>query len=209
MDLRVVGAGVGRTGTASLQLALQQLLGGRCYHMGETFGRPGDLPVWAAAATGTLPDWDEFLSEFVATVDWPACAFWRELADANPDALVLLSTRASADAWWKSANATIFQVHARDLQPEEAATMRTQLEMIDVVLDTTFCRRRSDETAAKVAYEQHNAAVRAGADPARLVEWQPGDGWAPICAALGVPVPDDAFPHVNTTADFRAMIGLD
>src|SRR4029077_214821 len=92
MTLRVVGAGLGRTGTASLQLALPQLLDGRCYHMGETFGLPEDIPVWHAAVNGTAPDWNSFLAEFVAAVDWPACAFWSELADANPDAVVLLST---------------------------------------------------------------------------------------------------------------------
>jgi hypothetical protein len=209
MTVRVVGAGLGRTGTASLQLALQQLLDGRCYHMGETFGRPNDLLVWQAAAHGTMPDWDEFLAEFVATVDWPACAFWRELADANPDAIVLLSTRTSADAWWKSAHDTIFQVHHRDLPPEHADLMDAQLAMVEAVFVNTFCREWEDETAAKRAYEKHNDAVRAEVDPARLVDWQPGDGWEPICEALGVSVPTEPFPHVNSTADFRAMIGLD
>jgi len=51
--------------------------------------------------------------------------------------------------------------------------------------------------------------VRAEAPPDRLVDWQPGDGWEPLCAALGVPVPDAPFPHVNTTAEFRAMTRLD
>jgi hypothetical protein len=209
MALRVVGAGVGRTGTASLQLALQQLLGGRCYHMGETFGRPADFPVWQAAATGTMPDWDTFLAEYVATVDWPACAFWRQLAEAYPDALVLLSTRASADAWWKSAHDTIFQVHKRAIPPEDAELMHAQLAMAEAVFVNTFTPDWEDEAAAKQAYEAHNAAVRAGVDPTRLLEWQPGDGWAPICDALDVPVPDEPFPHVNTTADFRTMIGAD
>jgi len=36
-------------------------------------------------------------------------------------------------------------------------------------------------------------------------EWKPRDGWAPICSGLGLPVPDDTFPHVNTTDEFRAM----
>jgi hypothetical protein len=209
MALRVVGAGLGRTGTASLQLALQQLLDGRCYHMGETFGRPDDVPVWHAAATGTMPAWNQFLSEYVATVDWPACAFWRELSAANPDAVVLLSTRSSADAWWKSAHETIFQVHKREIPSEHADVMQAQLAMAEAVFVNTFCSDWEDEDAAKRAYDDHNAAVRAGADPGRLLEWQPGDGWEPICAALGVPVPDDPFPHVNSTADFRAMIGLE
>jgi len=209
MALRVVGAGLGRTGTASLQLALQQLLDGRCYHMGETFGRPDDIPVWHAAVTGSSPDWHAFLAEFVATVDWPACAFWRELADANPDAIVLLSTRASADAWWKSAHDTIFQISKRELPPEAPPQFAAQIAMAADMFALTFTPGWEDETEAKRAYEAHNAAVRAAIDPARLVDWQPGDGWEPICAALGVPVPSDPFPHVNTTADFRAMTGMD
>jgi hypothetical protein len=209
MALRVVGAGVGRTGTASLQLALQQLLDGRCYHMGETFGRPDDIPVWHAAVHGDLPDWHALLREFVAAVDWPACAFWRELADAYPDAIVLLSTRASADAWWKSAHGTIFQVSKRPLPADAPPQFGAQIAMVKDLFAETFTPDWEDEAAAKRAYEAHNAAVRSEVDPARLVEWQPGDGWEPLCTALDVPVPSDPFPHVNSTADFRAMIGLD
>jgi hypothetical protein len=209
MTLRVVGAGLGRTGTASLQLALQQLLDGRCYHMGETFGRPDDIPVWHAAVKGASPDLHAFLAEFVATVDWPACAFWRQLADANPDAIVLLSTRSSADAWWKSAHDTIFQISKRELPPDAPPQFAAQIAMAADMFALTFTPGWEDATEAKRAYEAHNAAVRAAIDPARLVDWQPGDGWEPICAALGVPVPSDPFPHVNTTADFRAMTGMD
>jgi hypothetical protein len=130
MTLRVVGAGLGRTGTASLQLALQQLLDGRCYHMAETFGRPDDIPVWHAAVKGTEPDWDVLLAEFVAAVDWPACEFWRELADANPDALVLLSTRSSADAWWKSAHDTIFTITTREVPADAPPVFGAQIAMV-------------------------------------------------------------------------------
>ena len=211
MALQVVGAGLGRTGTHSLKLALEQLLGGRCYHMTEVFGRPDDIPVWQAAARGDLPDWDAFLGDFDAAVDWPASAFWRELAEANPDAVVLLSTRSSADAWWTSANDTIFQVVQRPLPPDDpdTAVFSAQLAMINELLPARFTPRWTDEAEAKRAYEAHNAAVRARADPARLVEWSPGDGWEPLCAALGVAVPDTPFPHVNSTAEFRAMAGLD
>jgi hypothetical protein len=207
--LRVVGAGLGRTGTVSLQLALQQLLDGRCYHMGETFGRPDDIPVWHAAVNGTSPDWNAFLAEYRATVDWPACAFWRELADTNPDAIVLLSTRSSADAWWKSAHDTIFQVAQRPLPSDAPPVFGAQMAMVGDMFAKSFTPDWQDETGAKRAYDAHNAAVRAEVDAARLVDWQPGDGWEPICAALGVAVPHDPFPHVNSTAAFREMAGLD
>jgi hypothetical protein len=208
MTLRVVGAGLGRTGTHSLKLALEQLLGGPCYHMSETFGRPADIPVWHAAANGQMPDWPTFLADYTAAVDWPACAFWRPLADEYPDAIVLLSTRSSADEWWRSADDTIFKVSKREIPSEHLDVMGAQLAMVDDLFANTFTADLS-AAPAKQAYEEHNAAVRAAVGPARLVDWQPGDGWDPICRALSLPVPSEPFPHVNTTSDFRAMIGFD
>lgn len=209
MGLRVVGAGLGRTGTHSLKGALEQLLGGPCHHMMEVFGRPDDIPVWQRAVEGESPDWSAFLAEYVATVDWPAASFWRELSDAFPDALVLLSSRSSADAWWKSANDTIFQLSKREIPTEDRDVFGAQLAMAKDMLTNTFTADYNDETAAKRAYEQHNADVRDAIDPDRLIDWHPGDGWKPICAALSLPVPSEPFPHVNTTADFRATAGLD
>ena len=88
MTLRVVGAGLGRTGTLSLKVALERLLGAPCYHMAEVFGHPEHIPAWHAAARGTLPDWAELLAGYRAVVDWPSVAFWPELSQAFPDALV-------------------------------------------------------------------------------------------------------------------------
>ena len=90
--LRVVGAGLPRTATRSLKDALERLLGGRCYHMHEVFTHLEDVLAWRAAIRGDAPDWREFPPNCIATVDWPASAFWRELADANPDAVIVLST---------------------------------------------------------------------------------------------------------------------
>jgi hypothetical protein len=207
MSIKVVGAGLGRTGTHSLQLALQQLLGGRCYHMIEVFGRPDDIPVWRAAIDGQMPDWNAFLSDFTATVDWPASAFWRELGEANPDAVVLLSTR-DADSWWKSADNTIFNVARREV-PTDDPVLSAHMAMIDAMLAQTFTKNWTDETEAKRAYEAHNAAVRAAIPADRLIDYTTGDGWQPICDKLGLPVPAEPFPHVNTTDEFRAMTGMD
>src|SRR4051812_21490125 len=116
MTLRVVGAGLGRTGTHSLKNALEQLLGGPCYHMIEVFGRPDDIEVWRRAVNGDQPDWSAFLADYESAVDWPACSFWREISAANPEAVVLLSSR-DADGWWKSATNTIFHITRNDVGP--------------------------------------------------------------------------------------------
>ena len=202
MGLQVVGAGLGRTGTNSLQLALQQLLGGPCYHMLEVIADPDvKVPQWMDAMDGNA-DWDSIMAGYVASVDWPAAAFWRELADTYPDALVLLSTRASTDAWYASFSGTILQVMLRDA-PNGDSPMPLRM------MDERFTPDWRLPDACKAAYEEHNAEVRATIDPDRLIDWQPGEGWEPICAKLGRPVPTDPFPHTNTSDDFRVMLGLD
>src|SRR6478736_7536238 len=107
MELRVVGVGLGRTGTNSLKLALERLLDAPCHHMIEVFANGEQFPLWVAALEGD-PDWTAIYGGYAATVDWPGAAFWRELVAANPDAVVLLSRRESAEVWWNSARRTIF-----------------------------------------------------------------------------------------------------
>src|SRR5690349_5268057 len=102
MTVRVVGAGLGRTGTTSLKVALEDLLGGPCYHMLAVRERAGDPDAWGDAYDGRLPDWRAFFDGYAAVVDWPAAPFWREISEAFPDAVILLSTR-DADDWWRSA----------------------------------------------------------------------------------------------------------
>lgn len=207
MTLRVVGAGLGRTGTHSLKIALEQLLGGPCFHMIEVFGHPELISGWQDAADGKRVDWDALMNGYDATVDWPAASFWPELSAANPDAIVLLSTRSSPAAWWKSANDTIFAIGRRGAPPDPVRA--AQMKMVTSIFEKRFTHDWSDAAAAQLAYERHNEAVRAAVPKERLVEWQPGDGWEPLCTALSVPVPDVAFPHANTTDEFRAMVGLD
>lgn len=193
MSLRIVGAGLGRTGTLSLKAALERLLGAPCYHMAEVFAHPEHVPVWTRAARGEPTDWPRLFAGYRAAVDWPAAAFWPEIAAAFPDAPVLLSTRDPA-SWWESASATIFPATARAEGPWR--------EMVDAMMAARFTSAIHDREAAIAAFERHNAEVRRRVAPDRLIEWQPRDGWAPLCRALGVPVPDEPFPHVNTRETF-------
>jgi hypothetical protein len=202
MALRVVGAGLGRTGTASLKEALERLLGGPCYHMIEVFGRPEHVPLWTAAFEGDLPDWDAMFDGFAAGVDWPIGGIWQPISEAFPDALILLSVR-DEDKWWQSASDTIFQVMGN--MDDEARANDPWAQMATVMMNS-FSPGWQDEATAKAAYLAHNDNVRASVPADRLLEWSPGDGWEPICERLGVAVPDEPFPHANTTEDFQAMM---
>jgi sulfotransferase family protein len=196
--LRVVGAGLPRTATSSLKAALELLLGGRCYHMHEVFRHADDLPSWRAAIDGEAVDWAAFPPDCVATLDWPASVFWRELAAASPDAVILLSTRASAAEWWESADATVFPYMRKESYPG----YEEWLEMIKALLAREIGDPWDDRDVLEAYYERHNAAVRREAPPERLLEWRGVDGWEPLCNALGLPVPDEPFPHVNTRAEW-------
>jgi hypothetical protein len=205
MSLQVVGAGLGRTGTHSLKIALEQLLGAPCYHMIEVFSHPDHVPLWSRAIDGDLDDWDAIFGGYAAAVDWPAASFWREMSEAYPDAIILLSVR-DVDSWWKSASNTIFDAMRGEIGGPEMAEWHA---MVRRFLAERFTPDIHDEQAAKAAYLAHNEDVRKTAPKGRLLEYRTGDGWEPLCDALGVPVPDVDFPHVNTTDEFRAMAGLD
>jgi len=205
MGLRIVGAGLGRTGTTSLKLALEELLGGRCYHMLEVRERPADPDAWGDAYEGRPPEWRTFFDGYQATVDWPAAPFWREISEAFPDAPIVLSVR-DADAWWRSASSTIFIALATYFAPDAPDDGWTRMGQ---GMMNSFTPGWRDEATAKAAYLAYNDHVRATAPADRLVEWSPEHGWEPICAALGLAVPDRPFPHLNTTADTRGALGLD
>ncbi len=205
MTIKVVGAGLGRTGTHSLKIALEQLLGGPCYHMFEVMQHPDHIAEWQLAADGGTPDWQRLFADYVAVVDWPAAAFWRELAAEYPEAKVLLSTRPT-DEWWKSADNTIWEISRRGAPPDAPPPVQAQLRMIHTLLPARFTPGWSEEASSKAAYERNNAAVRAEVPADRLIEWHPGDGWGPLCEGLGLSVPAEPFPHVNTTAEFQAML---
>lgn len=199
MTLRIVGAGLPRTGTSSLRRALEGLLGGPCCHMSALPGHPFDLgPAWDAALAGQPTDWGALLQPYRAAVDWPASLFWRELSAANPQAIVLLSLRDSAEQWWQSADATILPVARMALAPgwTEGRALVTMLERFTGTTDWD----RPEILMA--AYERHNAEVQRAIPPERLLNWQAAEGWTPICRALDLPIPAEPFPWTNRRADW-------
>ncbi len=193
--MRIVGAGLGRTGTFSLMTALEQLLGAPCYHMHVAAEHPDHTQVWHDASLGKMPDWKAFFKDYAAAVDWPACSFWPEISEVFPNALVLLSVR-DADSWWSSANRTIFSNFDGRTSERQA--------MLEALFEARFTSRIDDREAAIATFEAHNARVRETVPAERLLEWQARDGWQPICKALDLEVPSEPFPHTNTTEEFLA-----
>lgn len=194
MNLRVVGAGLPRTATKSLQIALERLLGGKCHHMSVIPGHPFNLGSdWDRALAGRETDWEHALGGYVAAVDWPSSMFWRELSERNPGALVILSVRDSARTWWESANETILPVARMAMMPDwpDGRGLLTLLERFAGTLHW------DDEATLMAAYDRHNDLVRRSIPADRLLEWRAQDGWDPLCAALGLPTLEEPFPRTN------------
>ncbi|MEC8792180.1 MAG: sulfotransferase [Pseudomonadota bacterium] len=176
MPLSVIGAGFGRTGTLSLKTALDMTAVGPCYHMKTVIAHPEHRPLWLAAAAGEAIDWDGLFSGFGSAIDWPACYFWRLLADRYPAAKVILTVR-DPDRWYDSVHNTIYQSMIRpgpDGKPQAGVSQ-------DIILKRTFDHRFEDRAHALAAFNAHNAAVVAALPAERLLVYRVADGWPPLC----------------------------
>jgi hypothetical protein len=195
MALEVIGSGLGRTGTKSMQSALNRLGFGPCHHMVEVLTHPETMPLWVAAAKGAK-NWDQLFAGYRSMVDWPGVQYWRELIVYWPNAKVLHTTR-DADAWFESTQATIF--NPVNLQRfEQGGPMA---EFFAVALGEV--RDHLNDRAYMIDYfHRHEAEVKATVPAERLLIYPVGSGWAPLCEWLGVPVPDEPFPSENSRAEF-------
>jgi hypothetical protein len=207
--MKVLGVGFGRTGTVSLTAALDELGFGPCYRMQTVIDEPWRAEHWLAAARGEAPDWDTVFAGFASSVEWPAAAFWRALVAQYPDAKVILTLR-EPDAWSASARRTIFRdadlgdrllgAIRRRLSPADAAVHRV---IGAVVVRRVFDGRVSEREHLAAVFRRHNAAVAEHVAADRLLIYDVSQGWAPLCAFLGVPVPPVPFPHANDARAFR------
>jgi hypothetical protein len=200
-QLAVLGIGLGRTGTASLKIALEQLGFGPCHHMLELFSRPGDSERWQARARGEPVGWDELLGGFRSTVDWPSVWFWRELVRDFPDAKVILTVR-DPERWYDSISNTIFKALEQPLPENDLAARGQRIMAKDIIVERHFDDRPLDKAHVLARYAEHNADVQRSVPAARLLTYDVAEGWAPLCAFLGVPVPDTPFPTANRRDDF-------
>lgn len=213
--LKVIGAGFGRTGTKSTKEALELIGFGPCHHMTELFAHPGTIRDWLRVAQGEPADWEALLDGYCSAVDWPSAAYWRELMRAYPDARVLLTVR-DPQRWYDSVSNTIYRGRSTDpenMPPglrqavEAQPELRDQMRLTDTLIwQGTFDGRFTDREHALRVYADHNAEVRATVPADRLLEFDPAQGWKPLCDFLGVAVPDAPFPLLNTTAAFRQRL---
>lgn len=203
MALEIIGAGFGRTGTASLKLALEQLGFGPCHHMFEVNDdAPKQIDYWEAAANGEAMDWDQVFADFRSQLDWPGCRYWRELATHYPDAKVILSVR-EVEGWIKSYKATIAPYFEKRGQFDDQMRNRKSELVYKIIAGQTFNDRYNEDDHLREVFLSHIKEVQNTIAPERLLTFDVREGWEPLCEFLGVSVPDGAFPSTNSTKDFQ------
>jgi hypothetical protein len=199
--LEVIGAGFGRTGTASLRHALGMLGFDPCHHMIEVLKRPETTVGWTAALDGDVAALPPLLEGYRAIQDFPGCLLWREMTELYPQAKVVLSVR-DPKKWYDSARATILSTEPRDLPAELSALLKPFSE----AMARRGLPRGLSEEDTIAAFNAHNETVEAGVAPDRLLVFEVGDGWEPLCEFLGVDVPDVPFPSGNDSASFHRNV---
>ena len=219
LDLKVIGAGLGRTGTTSLKAALEMLLGGPCFHFLEYKSHPELMAPWQsliqtmplrsdpdAFRTVPISQWEKLMPGYAACVDEPASHYWKQLSDVFPEALVILSTR-DTDSWWASMAALEAYYEEEMKRPELiTAERRAFLAFTDAIYPEW--RDGVRESVERAFFESHNRRVLEHAErderfKRRFLTWRAQDGWEPLCEALDLPVPGVPFPHENKRAEYH------
>lgn len=213
--MKLIGAGMPRTGTLTQKMALEMLGLGPTYHMVDVLADLNQAPLWERAVEGEAP-WSEIFAGFQSTVDWPGGYFYRELIEVYPEAKVLLSVR-EGEAWERSMRETVWAVRHGEslirLLSSAQAHINPQwagfLKMIDRLIwegKGTFASGHAEPQQLIDTMNRHVEEVKRTVPSDRLLVWSVQEGWDPLCEFLELPVPQEPFPHINDRKEFLNRI---
>ncbi|OKP11699.1 hypothetical protein PENSUB_2771 [Penicillium subrubescens] len=205
--LQVIAAGLPRTGTISLTLALSWALHGDVCHGDIIKGWTKVLDPGKNVSQEEVDDTlKELLAGYVATTDAPAIFFVEELVRLYPDAKVICTVR-EPNRWWESYQELIntldnpLFILLQLVQP----TLRYSLAWKLAILK----RRRKIyppefEPLGPHFMEIHSDYLKRVVPEDRLLFFNMKDGWEPLCKFLDVPVPEKPFPQVHDRASMKS-----
>lgn len=218
--LAVIGAGYGRTGTASMQQALTILGFGPCYHMFEVSKDMRKKQQWDQVGLTdddciSDVDWDAIFQGYQSTVDFPAAYYYQQLYKKYPNAKVILTVR-DPEKWWNSYKETIgpstpfwrFVYTVTGLITGQRSFVWDRMVGNCVYKKIAGSRAKAREKQAAIAgFNAHNNEVKATIPSDKLLVFEVKQGWEPLCTFLDCPIPKDTpFPHTNDTAHFKERI---
>jgi hypothetical protein len=161
---------------------------------------------------GNDADLEALFSGYQSAVDIPTYLYYERLMEAFPEAKVILTIR-DPDSWYRSASRTIFRPIPRFffLLASVAGLFSKRARMFPRIfrfvkktgLDGLFGGKTSDAAYCKSVFQDWIKNVKETVPPDRLLVYEAGQGWEPLCRFLGVPVPDEPYPHSNRAGSFQ------
>jgi hypothetical protein len=203
-----------------MKQALQILGYHDCYHFYNIYQNVSDCDMWIEALEAKYhgkgkfgrAEFDKLLGHCMAVTDAPCTAFAPELIDAYPEAKVILVER-DIEAWYRSFQHILDPIFRTDfwiasiLDPYWMGKLyRMTILWIEGHFGATTLAK-GQENCRRV-YQEHSAEIRRVTPKERLLEYQLGSGWEPLCKFLGKEVPNMPFPNVNEADVLRAKMDV-
>ena len=216
MSLQIIGTGLGRTGTHTLKLALEQLGFGKCYHMMELFQHPEGLVYFERAERGEDVDWDTLFTGYASAVDYPVARYYKQVIAKYPQAKIIHTVR-DAESWYQSAMNTIFwatkpsagRMLSLMLKLPFSSTLRKRFPILKYdgrLVDREFGKDLKNKQAVIKRYNEINTETLNFIPKDRSLVYDVKTGWEPLCNFLNVPVPSTPFPRSNVRDEFRMRV---
>ncbi|HMQ70510.1 MAG TPA: sulfotransferase [Ignavibacteria bacterium] len=218
MPLKIIGSGLGRTGTFSLKLALEILGFGNCYHMTELFQYPSGLKYFKDAEKGKPVEWEELFKDYKSSVDYPGARFYKNLYSYYPEAKVIHTVR-DPEEWYKSASATIFPA-GNPFSPKIiklAVHLPFSLQPWKRIPVMLYGRRQAflefgkdlkNKEKVISKFNEHTDEVMRTIPRDKLLVFDVRSGWTPLCEFLNLPVPGVPFPVTNSREEFFEKVRI-
>ena len=211
MTIRVIGVGLGQTGTHSLSAALELLGFGECFHADKMLEQ-GDVraaKAWLDIAAGRPARWNDIFREYRSIASFPAWALYKEMLARFPEARVVLTVR-DKEQWFNDINAGDYAAFKADPRWlfwfSPVKRVMRKLENL-LILDRKYHHKLHDRQYALEVFEEHIQEVRRAVPADRLLIFDVKQGWGPLCNFLNVPVPGDKpFPRLNDIESVRARL---
>lgn len=212
MSIKVIGLGMGRTGTSSLKLALQKLGYGACYHMKDLINNPADVRYWKEIDRYGETNWQSLFGNYQSAVDFPTIGYYKDILRAYPDAKVILTVR-DDESWYKSAIQTILNAEPGFLDKIKmsfrlpfSSRLRSLMQVFK--LSKKFWLKNigndyKDKEKAIRFFRQWNEQIKQEIGEENLLVYNVAEGWLPLCKFLGTPVPAEPFPKTNSRNEFK------
>lgn len=156
----------------------------------------------------SVDEMKEHMDAFAASCDYPSSPHWKLQLQAFPDAKLIHTTR-SPDTWAVSVSETIF-LNQPD-NPSQPLGIKLLLHtlargMLPMIRGMTSFNGDYSHANLVKFFKEYEKHVLAEAPRNKLLVFKATDGWGPLCAHLGLPVPDEPYPNINDAAEFKRKI---